>query len=481
MLSLISKFKNKISDTFNPIIYFKRRKPYTVTESVKRDIITNIISVIPDKPMEDNDKSADTIPIEKPESTCGKKECILFNTKITESELNNENELQELLKTMHELRINLTNLILEPRIEEMIEKIPNASSIMKVKLRIIYIIIAHDIYSTLFKEKKHYHSLRSTRYLGVFHYNNYIIRIDDSPYSFINESDVINALIMTTSNVAPEETSSRIITPFIIYKNIRFDSKNNICECNPKVYCECKYHDDAGNLPGMDNMSNDALICYNKMRKDAISFSIQYYVNNTIPLYNWVRENMGNYNQFSTIQHPFFIYLFYQCAELFQILHNANIVHGDVKPDNILIREHSDFNLYHQEKCKCFTVYLIDFGLSGIEGKGYGTGGTIPYCHPEFKNIQDTNKSSKYNWKMLRLKHDIWSLGLGFLTMYIYRDYYNYYYKYPKYFFTKNGYISQLILDVITHSKLNSLFTKMMSEDCIPIREVCDMLKDMSC
>jgi len=230
MLSLISKFKNKISDTFNPIIYFKRRKPYTVTESVKRDIITNIISVIPDKPMEDNDKSADTIPIEKPESTCGKKECILFNTKITESELNNENELQELLKTMHELRINLTNLILEPRIEEMIEKIPNASSIMKVKLRIIYIIIAHDIYSTLFKEKKHYHSLRSTRYLGVFHYNNYIIRIDDSPYSFINESDVINALIMTTSNVAPEETSSRIITPFIIYKNIRFDSKNNICE-----------------------------------------------------------------------------------------------------------------------------------------------------------------------------------------------------------------------------------------------------------
>jgi serine/threonine protein kinase len=161
-------------------------------------------------------------------------------------------------------------------------------------------------------------------------------------------------------------------------------------------------------------------------------------------------------------------------------IHALSVVHGDIKPDNILIREHDTFDINHPEKCKQFTVYLIDFGLSGIHGKGYGTGGTIPYCHPEFKNIRDTNKTSKYNWKTVKLKHDVWSLGMAFLTMFIYRDFYNYYHKYPQYVFTSNGYISSLLLDVVSNQKLHGLFTKMLSVDCIPIEEVCELLRGMT-
>jgi hypothetical protein len=93
--------------------------------------------------------------------------------------------------------------------------------------------------------------------------------------------------------------------------------------------------------------------------------------------------------------------------------------------------------------------------------------------------IRDTNRSSKYNWKRQQLKHDVWSLGIIFITLYIYRDFYNYYHKYPDYFFTKDGYVSSLILDVISNSKLHDLFTKMLSHEGVSIDEVCELLTSM--
>jgi serine/threonine protein kinase len=123
---------------------------------------------------------------------------------------------------------------------------------------------------------------------------------------------------------------------------------------------------------------------------------------------------------------------------------------------------------------------LIDFGLSGIHGVGVGTGGTVPYCHPEIKNITDITRHTKYRWKPLDVKHDVWSLGVMFLTMYIYRDFHNYYYKYPDYFFRKDGYVSSLIIDVITHNKLNQIFTRILSFESITSGELCKLLEDIA-
>ena len=404
-----------------------------------------------------------------------------FNTDIEDTLLTTDYELQTLITTIKRANIDVTKLILEPRYEEFLQNIPEISDVFKIKLKLLYVIIASNLYWKMFEEKKEYRSSKTKHVLGVFRYNDYIIRIDDSPYSFINEKDVINALTTKSPGWSSSTSSvNNIVLPFLVYTNVKRDIKNTICECRTRP-CDCTYLDCADHHPKMNELTHEGLSYYNTLRENAVSFSIQHYVKNTEQLYNWVKDNIGSYiyNQFSNIQYPFFVDLFLKCALLLRNLHAVDVVHGDIKPDNILICESNDFNLNHSKNCKKFVVYLIDFGLSGINNDGYGTGGTIPYCHPEFKNIRDTNRTTKYNWKKQQLKHDVWSLGIIFITLYIYRDFYNYYHKYPDYFFTKDGYVSSLILDVVADSKLHDLFTKILSQEGISINEVCELLTSM--
>ena len=402
----------------------------------------------------------------------------LFNTEIDQTIIKNDYELQDLLQLME---YDISNVTLETRFETMVNSIPNASDIVKIKMKLLYIIIANDRYHNIFEEKKQYRSIKVNQPVGVFRYNDYIIRIDDCPFSFMNESDVAKAASRL------KHDNPHIIRPFLIYMNIRQNPiTTDTCECR-KPRCECKYTDNAEEEYAITDTADDipswlARSSFQKLRDNTISFSIQYYVKDSVSLYTWVRENLATdiYNRFSAIQRVFFVELFYQCALLLRDIHSVSIVHGDIKPDNILICEHSNFNINHPERCKNFTMYLIDFGLSGLHKIGIGTGGTIPYCHPEFKNITDTNRTSKYNWKKINVKHDVWSLGISFLTMYIYRDFYSYYHKYPNYFFLKNGYVSSLIMDVITDTQINKLFTNILSEHCIPSDELCALLHDMS-
>ena len=452
MLSFLYKIKNYIHNKLKDLHIISRKRQYEVVVGLQ--IMKNDAEPDGAKPTDDGVVT-------------------LFRTNIDNKTVKADYELQELLRIINIYSINVEQLVLEPRYEEAIRNIPDASDIIKIKMRLFYIIIALNIYKDVFEEKKQYRSVKTTQYIGVFQYNGYIIRIDDTPYSCINENKVIDAL--------REIPETNIIRPFLVYINTKQGPTSEICDCRRSSLCECKYYDNADNLPGMDELPEETRGFYDKLRENSVSFSIQYYVKDTQTLYNWVKDNIGHtiYKQFSTIQHPFFINLFERCAQLLCDIHALSVVHGDIKPDNILIREHGDFDINHPEKCKNFTVYLIDFGLSGISGAGLGTGGTIPYCHPEFKNIHDTNRSSKYYWKTAQLKHDVWSLGVAFITMYIYHDFYNYYHKYPSYFFLTNGYVASLIIGVISHKKLNELFTNILSEDCIPIGEVCMSLKNM--
>lgn len=462
MLSFISKIKNIVNDKLKSNHNVRKRQYEVVFGS-------DIMTVYP----ECGDDVESPPPPPPPPSPVIIR--TLFRTEIDDKVIKNDYELQQLLRTMDIYNINIEQLVLEPRYEDAIRNIPGVSDIIKIKMRLLYIIIAYNIYQTLFEEKKLYRSIKTQQYIGVFRYNDYILRIDDAPYSFNNENNVTNAFREDSGACAS------IIRPFLIYTNMKQNTNNDICDCRSEI-CDCKYYDNADNHPGMDELSNESRLCYDKLRAKSVSFSIQYYEKGTQPLYNWVRENIRNcaYSQFSSIQLPFFIQLFGRCAQLLCDIHARSVVHGDIKPDNILIREHDDFDINHPEKCKKFTVYLIDFGLSGINRKGVGTGGTIPYCHPEFKNIRDTNRASKYHWKTVQFKHDVWSLGMVFITMYIYHDFYNYYHKYPAYFFTSNGYVSSLILDIISHTKLRELFIKILSVDSITIDEVCESLRGMN-
>jgi hypothetical protein len=133
----------------------------------------------------------------------------LFNIDVDVSIIKNDYDLQQLVNMMELYQFNIENVILERRIEQLVHDIPGASEIMKIKIKMIYIIIAHDIYRHVFEEKKLYYSTITKQYIGVFRYNDYIIRIDDSPYSFINETAVVDA-------TSKYDDDSNIIRPFLI-------------------------------------------------------------------------------------------------------------------------------------------------------------------------------------------------------------------------------------------------------------------------
>ena len=482
MLSFLSKIKKSIQDKLNNRRVVQRKRRYQVVIMGSKIISENGEDECDGEGEgagegegEGEGENVEPSPPPSTPQTPPVKMHRFFRTEITDGELINDYELQHLITSLQYRNIDMTNLVPEPRFEELLQNIPDMADIVKIKMRCIYIIIALDMYWKLFEEKKKYRATKTKHTLGVFRYNDYILRIDDSPYSFINEACVVEAMGATAA------TGSNIVTPFIIFTNIKRDINNKICDCSTPINCQCTYQDNADAHPKMHEMNYESRTYYKILRDNEISFSIQHYVKNTEPLYDWVKDNIGSciYNQFTNIQYPFFVHLFHQCASSLRTLHTRNVVHGDIKPDNILIREGSGFDMNHPKKCKNMSVYLIDFGLSGINHKGYGTGGTVPYCHPEFKNNRDTLRSNKYNWKEQKFKHDVWSLGIMFITVYIYRNFYNYYSKYPEYFFTKDGYVSALILDVISNHNLHELFTKMLSADSIPIDEVCDSLQRM--
>ena len=113
-------------------------------------------------------------------------------------------------------------------------------------------------------------------------------------------------------------------------------------------------------------------------------------------------------------------------------MHSYEIVHGDIKPDNILI----DINTN--------VPYIIDFGLSGIHGISYGSGGTKPFCCPETKNINDNINT--YKWTNNNKQYDLWSIAFIFASIIIFKNVYNTYYEYPIRYFNSDKYLSLLYL-----------------------------------
>lgn len=88
-----------------------------------------------------------------------------------------------------------------------------------------------------------------------------------------------------------------------------------------------------------------------------------------------------------------------------RVLHSANIVHGDLKPDNILIKKTETGN---------FTTKLIDFDNSYFNGEPPNQTevvGDMVYYSPELGNYVKGECSSP---ELLTLKSDIFSLGLIF-------------------------------------------------------------------
>lgn len=91
-------------------------------------------------------------------------------------------------------------------------------------------------------------------------------------------------------------------------------------------------------------------------------------------------------------------FFFYQMCHAIKELHNRNITHRDIKPDNILLASNDDDAL----------IKISDFGLSkwcvGRLSKLRTQCGTDDYMAPEIMNLK---KGNVYTNKV-----DVWSMGV---------------------------------------------------------------------
>lgn len=140
MLSFISKIKNIVNDKLKSNHNVRKRQYEVVFGS-------DIMTVYP----ECGDDVESPPPPPPPPSPVIIR--TLFRTEIDDKVIKNDYELQQLLRTMDIYNINIEQLVLEPRYEDAIRNIPGVSDIIKIKMRLLYIIIAYNIYQTLFEEK----------------------------------------------------------------------------------------------------------------------------------------------------------------------------------------------------------------------------------------------------------------------------------------------------------------------------------------
>jgi hypothetical protein len=218
---------------------------------------------------------------------------------------------------------------------------------------------------------------------GVFKTDNFIIKIDLDPCNFKNE---ITAMYNLGKGLIEEHS---VVVPY----HAQISSKN----------------------------------------KKNINFSIQPRIHNTISLRDWM---MICANKQLDIE--FYISLCIRISKSILFINSKHVVHGDIKPDNIIIENTTN------------RPYIIDFGLCGLHDLSEGTGGTKPFCHPETLNIDESDKdNTEYNWVKNTKNNDLWSISFIFATILIFRKCYIYYKDYPADFFDQDKYISINYLNYI--------------------------------
>ena len=410
----------------------------------------------------------------------------LFSTILDKRDIEFDYILFELKRIVLENNIQVDDLELDEVFEFELTRCCNDTynlpvlnnDIFKTKMRFFYVIIANNIHEQLFDKKKSYETTNTNHKTGVYSYDRYIFRIDESHHCFTSEKIVTDNIKLGHNN------EPHIVLPFIQYINSIEPQKlekqkkhSNSCDNNENenLLITSQPHDTEPNKVVFEDVISYSKHLTNIFKKNNLSFSVQPNIKNTESMLYWVKDNITDKYHIiilNEIRKKFIIQLFYKCTCLIDILHLHDIVHGDIKPDNILFEELDDFDITNAEYYKNFSVHLIDYGLSGLDNKDIGTGGTTPYCHPEFRNIRDSNNSENYRWRTIYKKHDVWSLGLAFITLYVLGKFNSYYCKYPNYFFSKDGYVNDIVIDAISNTDIRSLFKDMLTPSSITITDV---------
>jgi len=125
---------------------------------------------------------------------------------------------------------------------------------------------------------------------------------------------------------------------------------------------------------------------------------ITNYISNTVGLDSVIYDNKESQVLFSFDDN---IFIIQRLVDQLAILHASGIVHGDIKPANILLQI---------QNSRVTAAFFIDFGLSCFK-TCYGTG-TLIYMAPEIL-LKLHKRIKKHQAK----KADIWSLGVTFFEL----------------------------------------------------------------
>ena len=210
-----------------------------------------------------------------------------------------------------------------------------------------------------------------------------------------------------------------------------------------------------------------------------ISYSIQPIVFHSQTLDVWFKREIVSPTNAQIMQ------LCIQMAEALAHLHAADIVHGDIKPGNTLIKTNYEYDdsssgsgsgSGSSDSTKSSdsenesplsppspSLYLIDFGMSGSPGFSDGTGGTKPFCAPETGNgFNLAIDMDTYTWTKIQKCHDVWSFALIFFTMFVLRKLYLFPKDYPSDFFdvARKGHINPEYFDRIQDEPTRELFRR---------------------
>jgi serine/threonine protein kinase len=366
---------------------------------------------------------------------------------------------------------------------------------------------------------------------GVFMFEDKFI-IKYAEFSDMRESKIYNDIPCRGIN-----KSCKIITPiwYSFFENKEY--KNRYSEC----------HTDSASEPSEfevkpSSRSKSVLTLYDVFdkiniivaRKDIMCIEVQPVLNHSVVFHKWYTAA-----QFNPKNHDYVIgSMMLSLARSIKYCHDVGLVHGDIKPDNLLITYEppekpkeeeekpkeeedgedgegedgedgenvdDDFTKWRRflkvditgktrNPCDIPSIYLIDFGMCGYHEKDEGTGGTRPFCAPETKNIKiipdpsksksssKSNPESEYNWCSLNKQHDIWSWGLILYTVTAYHDIYNTYDEYPSDTFESDGYINEYQQEYASEIKSHPfypIFKKTLCDPSTRTSSIDEIIHDM--
>lgn len=212
----------------------------------------------------------------------------------------------------------------------------------------------------------------------------YDIIIADNEKKIFNDFLYTKQITNTTSNS-------------IIYKGLQVGSNKNIII--KKIKCEGL---NENKEPIENRLANELTLLSNFIHPGLVKINQIYYTNNYLyilqpyyiggDLFNLISENIILYKQLNEYK---ISELFLQIILAVQFLHKNNIVHRDIKLENIFVSSHNINDMH---------LILGDFGMSTIWENykwKYSSIGTLPYASPEI--LKGCYKGPEI---------DIWSLGV---------------------------------------------------------------------